>query len=73
MTDAMKLSDMFGNDGTNWTSSDGRTLADVADEMHALFERKGDLNRHIFPDGSAVVVSEGGWDIEGDTPFSWKG
>ena len=29
--------------------------------------------RYVFPDGSAVVVSGEGWDIEGKNPFSWEG
>ncbi len=33
-----------------------------------------DLLRYEFEDGSAIVVSaDGGWDVEGVTPFSWAG
>lgn len=31
------------------------------------------LVRYGFSDGSAIVAAEGGWDIEGETPFSWAG
>lgn len=33
----------------------------------------GDPVRHVFDDGSAIVIAGGGWDIEGDEPFSWAG
>ncbi len=29
--------------------------------------------RFVFEDGSAIVIDDGGWDIEGDEPFSWEG
>jgi hypothetical protein len=39
----------------------------------AYWESDGDVVRFLFPDGSALVVSGGAWDIEGQTPFSWSG
>lgn len=32
-----------------------------------------DLRRWAFPDGSAIVISGGAWDIEGRRPWSWQG
>lgn len=29
--------------------------------------------RYLFPDGSAIVAAESGWDVEGEEPFSWEG
>lgn len=29
--------------------------------------------RYVFQDGSAIVATPGGWDIEGSEPFSWEG
>ena len=28
--------------------------------------------RFAFEDGSAIVIDDGGWDIEGNEPFSWR-
>ncbi len=39
-------------------------------------ERGADnLTRYVFTDGSAIVVDRVNdtWDVEGETPFSWKG
>jgi len=33
----------------------------------------GDPIRYRFPDGSAVVEAGDGWDLEGDTRYSWAG
>lgn len=46
---------------------------DETQAYEAYWEPDGDLIRYLFPDGSAIVVSNGCWDIEGDTPFSWSG
>lgn len=32
----------------------------------------GDLVRYEFHDGSAIVIANAAWDIEGDTKFSWE-
>ena len=32
----------------------------------------GDPARYVFPDGSVIVCAGDGWDLEGDSPFSWR-
>jgi hypothetical protein len=32
-----------------------------------------DVQRHEFIDGSAIVIADGGWDVEGAHPWSWAG
>ena len=75
LTTAMRIAEMLDNDGQCWKAENGRTLDELATEADATvfhdFER--DLTRYLFPDNSAIVASGGGWDIEGDEPFSWAG
>lgn len=42
-------------------------------EEVARGESAYDLIRYVFEDGSAIVITDGGWDIEGAEPFSWAG
>ena len=44
-------------------------MASVKRETHA----EHDLVRYELPDGSAIVIGGGVWDIEGNKPFLWKG
>jgi len=67
---------MLGNDGQRWYTQDGRHLYYIATEKGAYIEQHPDkhyLIRYVFNDGSAIVASEGAWDIEGMEPFSWAG
>lgn len=48
----------------------------IADHEGIYYERMGAAGRDafkVFGDGSAIVASEGAWDIEGSEPFSWAG
>lgn len=74
MTTAEKNAAMLGNDGQTWETTDGKTLGELALAAGAHTEthpEKHYLTRYVFDDGSAIVESEGAWDIEGAEPFSW--
>src|SRR5690606_32795553 len=73
MTTAERVARLLGNDGQRWETEDGKTLDELASEAGAHTETHPDkqyLTRYVFPDGSAIVASEGAWDIEGNEPFS---
>lgn len=75
MTIAMRIAEMLDYDGECWETDDGRDLDALAGEAGATVthDDSRDLTRYLFPDGSAIVAGVGGWDIEGDEPFSWAG
>jgi len=66
---------VLGDDGMRWETNDGLTFDGLCAEAGAVRIRDDarELTRYMFPDGSAIVVSPGAWDIEGDEPFSWAG
>lgn len=73
MTTAEKIAQLLG-DGQTWETEDGRTLEEMAKEHDAVITTHPDkhyLTRYLFNDGSAIVASEGAWDIEGKEPWSW--
>jgi hypothetical protein len=75
-TIAEQISRVLGDDGTVWETTDGRTLEDLAEEHGGVAAQHPDrpyLTRYVFGDGSAIVASEGAWDLEGSTPWSWAG
>ena len=75
MTTAERIAKILSDDGQTWEDENGRTLDDLATEHGAYTERhpeKHHLTRYVFPDGSAIVASEGAWDIEGAEPWSWR-
>jgi hypothetical protein len=76
MTDAQRLAHLLGDDGQTWETEDGRTLEELAAARGAVVTAHPNrpyLTRYAFNDGSAIVASEGAWDIEGSTPWSWAG
>ena len=75
MTIAMRIAKMLDYDGECWETDDGRDLDALAGKAGATVthDDSRDLTRYLFPDGSAIVAGVGGWDIEGDEPFSWAG
>ena len=72
MTIAKKIAEMFGNDGQQWTTKlCGLVEADV-DEVCSQYctdpGRRGESTRYEFDDGSAIVVTPGGWDFGHPAP-----
>jgi hypothetical protein len=75
MTTAEQIAAMLGDDGQTWETEDGRSLDQLAEEYGAVtatHPNKHYLTRYLFNDGSAIVASEGAWDIEGSKPWSWS-
>jgi len=73
---ATRIAAMLGDDGTVWKTQDGRTLEDLVEDYGGVTTQHPDrpyLTRFLFDDGSAIVASEAGWDIEGSKPWSWAG
>lgn len=73
MTQAEKIAERFGGDGTRWVSKDGISLLAYLQPLADCIESQDDLTRFVLLDGSAIVVGASGWDIEGTAPFSWEG
>ena len=71
-TIAKRIAELLG-DGTCWESKDGRHFDQLCEGADVSIDRERELIRYLFPDGSAIVAGVGAWDIEGATPFSWKG
>ena len=84
MTTAQKVARIMGDDGTVFILPCGCTLDGVAAGRNATREYgkgqaipgrsyplKASDVRYVFPDGSAIV-STNGWDIEGSSPWSWE-
>jgi hypothetical protein len=75
MTIAEQIATRFGNDGMQWEDKDGQNLADVCLEEARYHEQDWDkhLDRYEFADGTAIVLGESGWDIEGKVKWGWAG
>lgn len=67
---ATMIAAIFGNDGTTF-DVDGMNIEGTCEDRGAKKETRGDATRYPFGDGSAIVIAGGGWDVEGDEPFSW--
>lgn len=76
-TTATVAASLMGDDGQNYESDEGESLDGICERLGATAEHggsDGQQTRHLFDDGSAIVDCDGqGWDIEGDTPWSWEG
>jgi fructose-1,6-bisphosphatase/inositol monophosphatase family enzyme len=73
MTIAENISRKFHDDGEIWVV-EGQCFQDACEEADAHIEQSANNRyRYVFPDGSVLVESDGGWDYEGDRPFSWRG
>lgn len=72
---AQYIAHLLDDDGQCWEAADGRDLDTLAKEAGAevTYHDTRELTRYYFSDGSAIVAGVGGWDIEGDEPFSWAG
>lgn len=68
MTRAEQIALLADNDGTRWT----KAFVEECRSAPSITCFQG-MIRYEFSDGSAIVESEEGWDIEGSTPFSWEG
>lgn len=74
MTTAERISEMFGNDGQCFETSDGRSLDDVCDDHASPHDKHVhfDAVRWEFDDGSAIS-SCGAWDLGYHGCYCWQG
>jgi hypothetical protein len=83
MTAAEKVAELMGDDGTvynrgpNSLDSTARSLAATVttadyDGVATPGGWSPDSVRYEFNDGSAIVDSGDGWDIEGPEPWTWR-
>ena len=78
---AERVARAIGDNGQQFVLADGgdwvpairiEDLAAAAGGRHEVSPDRS-CERWEFDDGSAIVACGGGWDIEGPTPFSWRG
>jgi len=50
----------------------GQPLDEYCEAAGGYFEHTEGVYRYEFADGSAIVVNDGSWDIEGHKPFTWR-
>lgn len=65
MTTAEEISNTFDNDGMRFRIGELLNIWDVCEE-HDATESVNDersLTRYRFPDGSAIIMAGGGWDL----------
>jgi len=73
-TEAERVAAAYCGDGQRYYHPvSGQPLDEYCEAVGGYFEHTGSLARYEFADDSAIVLAEGGWDIEGDEPFSWRG
>lgn len=72
-TTAKRIAAQLDNDGSCWETKDERTLDDLCEAEEGTVDRDGEFWRYVFPDGSALTGTAGGWDLEGSEPFLMAG
>ena len=62
--DAQKIATQFGDDGQRWEDGNGIALVDALGTAGARCwsDRSNSTLRFQLPDGSAIVITDGGWD-----------
>ena len=76
MRTAETVAARMGHDGMSFENGQGETWAEVCETFGGIVEGDDtdpDFWRYEFTDGSAIAGNAGGWDVEGDEPFSWEG
>lgn len=74
-TIAEQITERF-TDGASYTTNDGVSFTELIESIDIVYtstDPERELTRYEFRDGSAIVDSGQGWDVEGSTPFSWQG
>ncbi len=79
MTIAQKIAALLGDDGEEFTTSDGRTLTELAWGYYGsrdVHERNTDheMTRWTFPDESVITIAqETAWDLGYPNCYCWVG
>jgi len=75
-TTAEQIAAQLNDDGLTWETPDGVGLSELCEQAGGRTMHSKDDPRHwrvVFPDGSALAGADGGWDLEGSTPYSFDG
>lgn len=74
MTTAQKISSQLQDDGSTWQTDDGVSLTDLCVAAGGKKDREEEqgLTRYTFPDGSALTLGEGGWDVGYPDCWCWQ-
>ena len=73
-TEAERVAAAYCGDGQRFYHAvTGEPLDDYCEAAGGFFEHTEGLERYEFADGSAIVIDDGGWDIEGHEPFTRRG
>ena len=73
-TEAERVAAAYCDDGQRFAHPvSGQPLDEYCEETGGFFAHPVGLDRYEFADGSAIVIADGGWDIEGNEPFTWRG
>ena len=73
--DAERVAAAYCGDGQRFDHPvSGESIDDYCAARAVCVQVSADnLHRFVFEDGSAIVIDDGGWDIEANEPFSWQG
>ena len=65
MTQAQKIAERFGDDGQLWEDGDGASLVDALENAggRCWSDLATNPQRWEFADGSAIIISDGAWDL----------
>lgn len=61
-TIAEQIAERFNNNGQQWVDADGEHIETACND-EGQYEAQGETARYEFFDGSAIVITGGGWDI----------
>ena len=72
--DAERVAAVFYGDGQRFDHPvSGESIHDYCAARAVCVQVAPDnRQRFVFEDGSAIVIDDGGWDIEANEPFSWR-
>jgi hypothetical protein len=77
ITSAQHIADLLSNDGQRWATHDDVQMDELIDLHGGAIERRSGASsdewRAVFPDGSAITVSGGAWDIGYAGCWCWAG
>jgi hypothetical protein len=63
-TTAQQIAHRYDDDGQRWTDSDGIDLHDALEAAGGRTSQRDEFaQRWRFPDGSAIITTDGAWDL----------
>jgi len=68
MTKAKQIASQYDNDGQCFEDYDGMHITHPCGGLALFEDTRGDSTRYEFRDGSAIVITGGGWDVGHPAP-----